>query len=286
MSARVQVIAVPYHFGVHDVSLGRGPAPVARAVEAAVGDRPVALTTIELPPLNGADHELARCLALEREVSIAVRSARAEGALAVVLAGNDHTAVGTVAGLALADLAVLWIDAHPDAHTADTTKSGYFDGSTLARLLGRSHLELTRSLAGFAPVSPASMLLAGIRDVDPGEADLLAQTGIAVVRPGRGFADDVESALAALAVRARALYVHLDADVLDAGTACVSRYAIDGGPSVEELCAVVSAARDRFDIAAINVVGYDPGYDRAGNAPPILAALVAAGAGAVDAPSA
>lgn len=215
MSEPVRIIAVPYHFGVLDVSLGRGPAVVAEAVEAAVSDRPVALTTIEMPPLNGADHELARCMALEEEVRVAVRRARADGELAVVLAGNDHTAAGTVAGLAEADLAVLWIDAHPDAHTADTTRSGYFDGSTLARLLGRSHRQLTQALDGFAPVSPDNVLLAGVRDIDPGEADLLADANVATVGPGPGFVDDVESALDALSRRARALYVHLDADVLD-----------------------------------------------------------------------
>jgi len=276
VSEPLQIIAVPYHFGVHDVSLGRGPAVVAEAVEAAVSDRPVALTTIEMPPLNGADHELARCMALEEEVRVAVRRARADGELAVVLAGNDHTAAGTVAGLAEADLAVLWIDAHPDAHTADTTRSGYFDGSTLARLLGRSHRQLTQALDGFAPVAPANVLLAGVRDIDPGEADLLAEADVATVQPGPGFVDDVESALEALSRRARTLYLHLDADVLDAATACVSRYAIGGGPSVDELSAVVSAARERFDIAAVNVVGYDPGYDDAAAAPPILAGLVMA----------
>ncbi len=94
---------------------------------------------------------------------------------------------------------VLWLDAHGDFNTPDTTPSGFLGGMCLAAACGRWD-------AGFEPsIEPARMLMCGVRDLDAGERVLVETAGVPIARPSE-VAD---------ALRDEEVYVHLDLDVLD-----------------------------------------------------------------------
>ena len=90
------------------------------------------------------------------------------------------------------DLALVWIDAHGDLNTPETTPSGFLGGMPFAVLLGWCHDEL-RAAAGLEPALAAERAaLVGARDLDPGERDAIARSRLVV-------ADDVAGALTGLA---------------------------------------------------------------------------------------
>ena len=101
------------------------------------------------------------------------------------------------------DVRVLWLDAHPDFNTPDTTTSGYLGGMGLAAACGRWPSGLINAADA---IDPARVTLCGVRDVDPGERAELELAGV----PGVARASEVPALLAGAPV-----YVHLDLDVLD-----------------------------------------------------------------------
>ncbi len=123
----------------------------------------------------------ALCASLAQEVSATMKN----GKLPIVIGGDHSCAIGTWSGAALAlraqgPLGLIWIDAHMDSHTPDTTPSGAIHGMPLAALLGHGAPELV-NIAAFSPkVLPAHVCLIGVRSFESGEADLLQRLGVRV----------------------------------------------------------------------------------------------------------
>jgi arginase len=127
----------------------------------------------------------------------------------LALLGECTLAPAVVGGMRRAHpaLALVWVDAHGDLNTPETTPSGFLGGMPFAILLGWCHDELRRA-AGLDPaLAEERAALVGARDLDPGEQDAIAGSRLVV-------ADNVAGALAGLPADAP-LHVHLDGDVLD-----------------------------------------------------------------------
>lgn len=168
----------------------------------------------------------------------------------LVLGGCCCSHVGAVHGLArrLGRLAVVWLDAHGDLNTRESSPSGNLWGMPLRMLLDDG------------VVAPEDVALVGARNLDPGEVEYLAETGID---------DSLERALAG----AEAVYVALDLDVLDPTQAAVFMPE-PAGPTTEELEAVLHAVASRSQVAGVGVTGL-LGDER--NGPVVTRLLTAAG---------
>lgn len=206
----VSVISVPYHIDEHlpDLDL-----PL----------RPDRVITAHLPG-GGAWDRLA---VLYGAVAGAVAAASARGDCPVVVSGDCTTALGTVAGLQAAGAAVgvVWLDAHGDVQTPETTTSGYLGGMPL-RLLTGHRPELIADQLGLQPVAEDTIVLAGARDLDPPEVSYLAGARIRRCEVGELAAADLPDV---------PLYVHVDLDVLDPGEVPGLRYPAPAGPSLGQL---------------------------------------------------
>src|SRR6478735_11713834 len=106
-----------------------------------------------------------------------VHAARTARRFPVVLSGNCLAAVGVIAGLG-EGTGVIWIDAHGDFNTPQTTTRGFLDGMTLATATGKCWVELANGIEGFMPVPEDAVVLIGARDLDPGEKAALARSSI------------------------------------------------------------------------------------------------------------
>jgi arginase len=191
------VIAVPWASRFHGPGMEDGPDAVASALGA--GD-------VERVPIDlESDPEDALAAGLP-DVRAAVASADGPP---LVLLGECTLAPAVVAGLrdSHPGLVVVWVDAHGDLNTPETTPSGFLGGMPFAILLGWCKHRL-RAAAGLEPALPENRAaLVGARDLDPGERDAIAASRLVV-------ADDVAGALAGLPADAP-IHVHLDGDVLD-----------------------------------------------------------------------
>jgi arginase len=120
------------------------------------------------------------CTRLAKRVEHIVR----EGDMPVVVGGDHTIAIGTWKGVAHARaeqglVGLLWIDAHMDAHTPQTTESGMLHGMPVACLLGYGYPELT-AIAEGAKLDPKCVCLYGVRSFERGEAELLSRLGVRV----------------------------------------------------------------------------------------------------------
>src|SRR5688572_26801008 len=147
----------------------------------------------------------------------------AAGKLPVVMGGDHSCALGTWKGVASAlgahgPLGLIWIDAHMDAHTPETTPSGALHGMPLACLLGFGDGRLT-GLAGGARLLSQHVCLIGVRSFEAGEAALLERLGVRVFFMDevkqRGLAAVMAEALAIATAQTAGFGVTLDLDALD-----------------------------------------------------------------------
>ncbi|MQA73272.1 MAG: hypothetical protein GEU88_02785 [Solirubrobacterales bacterium] len=266
----IALIGAPFHLGHRGLGMGAGP---LRLLDDGAVPAELAATGVEadldwLADPSEPGDEIGRVFELNRRLAGAVAEALAAGRLPVIVAGNCSVCLGAVAGAAVERLGILWLDAHPDFHTPETTESGFLDGTGLAAATGACWRALCESIPGFAPVPEERVVLAGVRDIDGGEADRLARGEVTVIEggggPGSFAAPALERALDVLCERAEGLYVHVDLDVIDPSFGSANEYAAPGGLSPDEVRATIAAAAERAPVRAISFTAYDPSGDPEG----------------------
>jgi arginase len=272
----VRLIEVPYDSGHYGLRMGRGPLHfaergAARRLRAQGHEVTESVVTVD----TAFSTEATTSFALHRALSEQVRAATARGALPLVLAGNCGSALGTVSGLTTASspaapndpgaVGVIWLDAHADFNTPDTTSSGFLDGMMLAALTGRCWRTLTASIPGFRSVPDTHVVLVGARDLDSAEETALATSGVTWVPAARiraaGARAALDDAFAALARRVSRVYVHIDLDVHDPAEARANQYAAPDGLSAANVRDLIGLVAERFTVAAAALTAYDPSYD-------------------------
>lgn len=127
------------------------------------------------------------------------------------------------------DAVVLWIDAHGDFNTPDTTDSGYLGGMVLAAACG-----LWDSGHG-AGIDPTQVIVVGGRDIDPAEGDLLGRAGVRVLAP----ADSTPERVLEL-IDGRPVWIHVDWDVLEPGY-IPAAYRVGEGMLPHQIAAIFAA---------------------------------------------
>lgn len=258
----LSLIAVPYDSGRFEERMGAGP---RHLLESGLPERlraaghEVEVTEIRLP--EAFHTEVTAGIALMRRVAEAVATARAAGRLPVVLPGNCGMAVGTVSGLGAASTGVLWFDAHGDLNTPETTPTGFFDGMGYAILLGHGWQQLAAAIPGFAPLPAANAALLAGRDLDPGERELIARTGMLALPPDRVRSEAGHRALADLGRRVGQLYVHVDLDALDPSVIRGNQLPVPDGLDPDEIVAAAVAALAHAPLAAVCFACFDPTED-------------------------
>lgn len=205
--------------------------------------------------------ELPGAFALSRRIGEQVAMSRACDLFPVVVCGSCAVAgLGVLTGLGGAGTGVVWMDAHPDLNTPDTTLSGLFDGMALATPLGLCWRAMADGFTGLQPLSSGSVCLYGARKIDPGEVELIAAEGIPIVHDGAG-------AVAALEACER-VYLHLDMDVHDPTRLRANTFIAPGGPSVAALREDLRTIARELPLAAFTVAGVDPAVAETGPAIP------------------
>jgi len=172
-----------------------------------------------------------------------------------VQAGDCVATLGVAAGLQRrgVDFHLVWLDAHGDFNTWETTPSGFLGGMPLAMLAGLGEQTIVDAL-GLRTLAADRILLVGARDLDPGERDNLLGQGV----PQAAVAD-----VPGLAPPDRPLYVHLDLDVVAVDEMPAVNYPAAGGPSAGAVRAALDHLFATGRVAALSVTCWDPALDGA-----------------------
>jgi arginase len=247
------VAAAPDHYaraGAHSLLAGKGVTATHQRIQAPSG-----------VPTGVA----AASLAINHGVHVAVRSAISTGRLPIVLAGSCDAAIGVVAGLGRGRCGIVWIDAHADFNTPQSSASGFFPGMSLAVVTGHCYRELWASLGGRPPVPEALVVLAGVRSLSPpAEARRLQHSAIQAIpwRQGRPQGD-VVGVLERLAGQVDGVYLHIDNDAFDPHTAPgIVDQPVPGGLSLAQMEDIIRAVMARLPVAAATIATYTPARDQ------------------------
>ncbi len=248
---RVSIARMPFTGERNVPELSPSPDALVDAGLVAAIDRTGATATLAAPVrlsseenrLYGAWYRLALANNhLSEIVSADVRSGR----LSIGLLANCSSLLGMVAGVQAAGRSgrtgLVYIDAHADFNTPETTLSGMLGGMDVAVAAGLclTHLRETSGMA--TPLGAEEILLAGVRDVDPLEKELLVKHRVAIVPAAdlRARSAVFKKAFAALVLRCARVYVHVDMDVLDPAEVPGHSLSVPGGPTSAELAEAIA----------------------------------------------
>jgi arginase len=265
----VEILAVPYDSGQEGVRLGRGPGHLlAAGLADRLCDRGHDVSVHWVRLTGGFGAEIGTTFALCRALAEQVRRVERADKLPLVLSGNCFMAVGTMSGLGLADLGAVWLDAHGEYNTPETTASGFLDGMGLATATGDCWRALAASIPGFRPVPPERIMLVGGRDFDPEEGSRLARSRLTLAGAddliSRGMVPALRPALDRLKAQVGRVYVHIDLDVLDRAEAEANEWSSAGGLSTRAVEEAMTLVGGHFEVAGVGVAGYDPAFDADG----------------------
>lgn len=191
----------------------------------------------------------------------AVREVRRDGLVTIGLQANCNDLLGMLAGLKYdADgnarrVGLVFIDAHGDFNTPETTLSGMLGGMPVAIAAGHA-LHNLRKTAGLAQPLPMSHIVwGGVRDLDPLEAERFAEYEARQfsVRDIRERSAHLAQSINELASRVDAIYVHVDMDVLDPAEVPGHDLAVSDGPSSRELAAAIALMFENPKTAALGI---------------------------------
>lgn len=281
-TCKIRILGVPLDMGASRRGVDMGPSAIRVAgLEArleALGHRvdDGGNIKVEQPETQVLGAENARYL--KQIAATCTRTAEAvvqtleDGMTPLVLGGDHSIAAGSISGVAEfyrrrgEKIGVVWIDAHSDINTPETSPSGNVHGMPLAALLGLGPEPLS-TLYGYAPkVSPENTVLIGVRDIDEAERDNIRRAGVGKVYTmrdidERGMRGVMEEALQAAAQGTAGYHVSLDMDWIDPEDAPGVGTPVRGGATYREAHLAMEIIADHGRLLSFEMVEVNPILD-------------------------
>lgn len=230
--------------------------------------------------------DLEECIAWTNALADASEAAMND-ALPIFMGGDHALAAGTVLGAMRhavtqnRPLFVLWLDAHSDFHTPDSTDSGNLHGTPLGYLTGRDGFDGFPDLP--APLPHNHIMMLGLRSVDASERAALENTKVETIDMRQIDESGIATPLAAFlkrAAQANALiHVSLDVDFLDPAIAPAVGTTVPGGATVREAHLVMEMLHDSGLMTSLDLVELNPFLDERGRTATLMVDLVASALG-------
>ena len=263
----------------------KSPALLRRAGLAGALGAKADLGDVQLPPLKediveGGIRNLTHFKDATARIYSATKSL--ETTRVVIIGGECSETVGTTAGLAEAfggKPGMLWLDAHGDFNTQDTSPSGYIGGMCLAMACGKDP-DLSPMLGGKGPpLAEERLVHVGSRALDPPEVAAFNSSPAKLFTSqhvkASGAADVGEEASRHLDNRSDWIVCHLDVDVLDPTFIPAVNYPTPGGLTPDEVAAIIRASQKTGKMMALELAAYDGSRDRQGRSAKEIVRLLA-----------
>ena len=218
-----------------------------------------------------------------------VHHSLARGRLPLVLGGDHSVAVGTVSGVSLyfrkqnQRVGLIWLDAHADMNTPESSPSGNIHGMPLACVLGMGPPELV-DLAGYRPkIPPQSAVIVGLRNVDQLEKPHVRESGVRAFTmrhiDERGLRAVMEEAIRIASEGTSGMHVSLDMDFVDPADAPGVGTPVRGGATYREAHLAMEMICDSGQMLSLEVVEVNPVIDEVNCTADLAVELVTSGLG-------
>lgn len=204
-------------------------------------------------------------------LAIHVKNALDTGYFPLMLGGDHSMSIGSIAGIAAhcksqnKRLGVIWVDAHSDINTPDSTPSGNIHGMPVAVSLGIGSQELINVGGEFIKLSPSNLTMIGLRSVDPGERDLIKQLGIDAYSMTEidklGMYAIMLTVLERMKKRVDHLHISFDIDSVDPSVAKGVGTPVPGGLSFRETHLIMEMVAESGLLKSFEVTEVNPILD-------------------------
>jgi arginase len=216
-----------------------------------------------------------------------ISDAAREKAFPLILESNCYAAIGALAGLQMSAgppsprLGMIWIDAHGDCNTPETTLSGMLSGMPVAIAAGLCLDRFRRQSGLDHPIVARDVVMVCVRANDPLEQELIDQSGIEMVPVAdiRGDCRQLRAAMERLSGTADLIYVHLDVDALDESEVASMWLTAPNGPTRRELAAALTIIMSTPKVAAFGIADINPERDVDGEMIQAALAVIKGGIG-------
>lgn len=280
MTKKVSIIGVPMDFGQELRGVDMGPSAVRytglisrlRALGHTVRDRGdvrIPIRDAEPGPDNPEDKYVAEITTICEAIYKVGRKSVDEGDFPLFIGGDHSIAVGTVAAVTNADpvkdpIGLIWVDAHGDFNTPETSPSGNIHGMPLAALIGEGHDDLVNVGRPGPKILPENVVMIGQRDLDPAEKKRIKKAGITVFT----MREIDEQGISAVARSAMMKFAHLkrihltvDMDALDPVEAPGVGTPVPGGITYREAHLLMELLADSGKVGSMDLVEINPILD-------------------------
>lgn len=278
---KIRIIGVPLDLGQSRRGVDMGPSAVRVAgLEAKLealghvvedgGNVPVALAETKDPGKSSAKYIAEIAKTCQKHADMVLKSLE-DGRVPLALGGDHSMAAGTVSGVAEyyrrhdQKVGLIWIDAHSDINTPESSPSGNVHGMPLAAIMGLSVEELA-NLYDFSPkVAPENCVIVGVRDIDSAEKANIHKTGIHVFTmrdiDERGMRAVMEEALRLAGRNTVGYHVSLDMDWIDPEDAPGVGTPVWGGATYREAHLAMEIIADHGRMVSFEIVEVNPVLD-------------------------
>lgn len=279
MNNLIKLVGVPVDLGVSKLGVEMGPtairyAGIFEALKYAgfefqdIGDLEVVrnFALDQLPIRERQRMQLTEIERVSEELADIVYNAYQNNELPIILGGDHSVSIGSIAGASKAGrTGLLWIDAHPDANTPETTPSGNVHGMSVAISIGYGYKNLV-NCAGFSPkLKPEDICIIGAKDIDLGERILLEKEGIryfTIFDVERiGIANVMEEAAEIVTKNTESVHVSFDVDVLEMQIAPGSGIMAKGGLNYREITYIMEYIGQYIVMKSLDVIEVNPLLD-------------------------
>lgn len=271
----IDIIGVPVDMGADRRGVDMGPSAIRYALlkeqleklgHIVIDKGNVEVPIAELCAITDPKLKFLDCIVpMARRVAGAVATSVKSKNLPLVLGGDHSLSLGSIRGAARQKkIGVLWVDAHADFNTAETTPSGNIHGMPLAALCGLGAPELVQ--IGNEPIpiiDPANVAIIGARDLDTGEKENLRQAGAMVMSMEQidryGLMGSMEKAIERISRDTDGIYLSFDMDAMDPRHAPGVGTPVTGGLTYREahlICELVAETNNLIgmDVVEINSI--------------------------------
>jgi arginase len=267
---QVDIIGVPIDLGADRRGVDMGPSAMRYALLQqgleklgyTVEDKGnVEVPIAEMCAITDSKLKYIDCIVpMARRVAGVVATSVQSGNLPVVLGGDHSLSLGSIRGAAKhKKIGVLWVDAHADFNTPETTPSGNIHGMPLAALCGLGDQQLIQLWDETVPVvDPKNVAIIGARDLDEGEKRNLRQAGVMVMSIEQvdrlGLVASMDKALERISKDSDGIYLSFDMDVMDPRHAPGVGTPVTGGLTYREAHLICELVAETGMLVGMDVV--------------------------------
>jgi len=292
---RIALLGVPIEIGASQLGTLMGPDALRTAGIGRILDqlgftvedhgnmvKPVATAEEGPPPQNAKYYDTIKgWIRALSERSYALASS---GALPIFMGGDHSLSMGSVNGVARhwqeqgRPLFVLWVDAHADYNTPQTTETGNMHGMSAAFLCGEAGLDGLLGGAPRASIGPDQLDLFGIRSIDPVEKKLVAERRVAIADMRAidefGVGVLIRKVIERVAAQNGVLHVSFDVDFLDPDVAPGVGTTVPGGATYREAHLIMELLHDSGLVRSVDIVELNPFLDERGRTARVAVELI------------